>query len=112
MTYLLTDLSPGLLGLGGALLALFCDSASPRTFALDLERSSTATALRGVSITYSSTTVALQGVSVAGTDTALHNFASSSSSSMFMVSTSRLTVVVSTDTMGPALSLFLFASAA
>jgi hypothetical protein len=56
--------------------------------------------------------VALWGVPVDGVVVTLCNLASSSSSPTSMVSTSELTVVVSTDTVGPVLfCFFLLASA-
>jgi hypothetical protein len=97
VTYLLTDLSPGLMGLGRAFLALFCDPASPGTSGPDLERSSSP--------------AILYGVYAAGRIDASGDLASSSSS-MSMVSTSALAVAMSIDIAGATLFLFFFFASA
>jgi hypothetical protein len=105
---LVDDLSPGLQGFRGAFLALFCDPRSPTVSALDLGRSSIVDVQRGVSIDRSSVDAALRGVPADGAVTALGDLSPSSSSSTLMVSTSELTMVVSTDTIGPVLFRFFF----
>jgi hypothetical protein len=96
----------------GAFLALFCDPASPKVSAPDLGRSSIVDVLRGVSVARSSVDAALRGAPADGTVIALGDLASSSSSSMLMVSTLELTISVSADIAGPFHFCFFFLDSA
>jgi hypothetical protein len=98
MAYLVADFSPGLQGLRGAFLALFCNPASPNESAPDLGRSSVVEVLRGVS---ADETAPMSG-----------DLVSSSSSSTLIVSTPKLTISVSIDTAGPVLFRFFFLASA
>jgi hypothetical protein len=56
VAYLVADLSPGLQGLGGAFVALFCDPTLSNESVPDLGHSSVVEVLWGVSVTRSPST--------------------------------------------------------
>jgi hypothetical protein len=86
---LVADLRPGLQGLGGAFFTLLFDPTSPARSVLNLDQPCVVYVRRGISAACFPCDVAV---------VAFGNFASPTSSSTSMVSTSELTVVVSADT--------------
>jgi hypothetical protein len=86
---LVADLRPGLQGLGGAFFILLCDPRSPAGSVLDIDRPCVFDVWWGVSTAYFPGDRAV---------VAFGDCASPSSSSMSMVSTSKLIVVVSANT--------------